>query len=133
MPTMANITIKKSDGTTDITYSALNGCSGDRSVARWRSETVGAIAANRPVFEISAKASSNKQFRLVEGKLVYPETFTDSTTGIVAARTREIFSFTSTIDASSADAVIAEFAAQAANLVKAALVQEVIKSGYGPQ
>lgn len=133
MPTMANITVKKADGTTDVTYTALNAASGDRSVAKWRVESIGTIAGNRPIMEVSSKASQNGQYRIVEGKLTYPETVTDSTTGIISVKSRELFSFTSTIDLTSADAVIAEMAAQAANLLKSTLLQSVLTSGYAPQ
>lgn len=39
MPTMANITVKKADGTTDIVFDAIAGSGGDTSAARWRQDT----------------------------------------------------------------------------------------------
>lgn len=35
MPQMANITVKKADGTTDVVYTALTPAGGDNSPARW--------------------------------------------------------------------------------------------------
>jgi hypothetical protein len=43
MPTMASITVKKADGTTDIVYDALAASGGDNSPAAWRQDT-GAVA-----------------------------------------------------------------------------------------
>jgi hypothetical protein len=133
MPNMADITIKKADGTTDIVYKALNPSGGDKIAAKWRVDAIGTIAANRPILEIASKSSINSQFRIVEGKLTYPETFTDSTTGIIAVRTRELFSFTFTQDTTSADATILEAAKQSGNLMASTLVQAVFASGFAPQ
>lgn len=44
MPTMANLTVKKYDGVTDIVYDALSASGGDGSPAVWRQDT-GAVAA----------------------------------------------------------------------------------------
>lgn len=132
MPQMANITVKASNGTTDVIYVALNPSAGDRTKALWRVEAVGSVAANRPYLEITSKASANRQFRIVEGKISYPETYTDASTGLVAVRTRDMFSFTSTIDSNGSDATHQEIAAQAANLLKSALVQSVLLTGFAP-
>lgn len=133
MPNMADITIKKADGTTDITYTALAPSAGDKTPATWRTESVGTVAANRPVLMITSKSSSDKLARIVEGKLSYPETFTDSTTGLTSVRLRESFSFTEITRADASDSTNTELAAQAANLLKSPLVQSVLKTGYAPQ
>lgn len=132
MPNMAAITVKKFDGTTDVTYTNLNPSAGDRTKALWRVESIGTIAGNRPILEIQSKASNDGRFRIVEGKLTMPETFVDSTTGITAVRTRDMLSFTSSIDLTGADATHNELAAQAANLLKSALIQSVITTGFAP-
>lgn len=130
MPQMANITIKKADGTTDVVYTALTPSSGDRTKAVWRVESIGAIPGNRPVLEISSKASQNGQARIVEGKMSYPETYTDSTTGVIAVRLRDVASFVTTVDQRGVDTTHNEMAAQFANLLKSALVQSIISTGY---
>lgn len=133
MPNMANITVKKADNTTDVTYVAINPSAGDRTKALWRIETIGDVAGNRPVLEISSKGSLNGQYRIVEGKLTYPETVTDSTTGITSVRTRDVLSFTSTLDSQGKDSTHSEIAAQAANLLKSSLIQSVLTTGFSPQ
>lgn len=133
MPTLANITVKKHDGTTDVVYVALQGAAGDRQKAVWRQDAFAASQANRPTFELTAKPSSDGTQRILEGKFVYPELVTDSTTGVVSTRLREVASFATTIDVRSTDSSINEMAAQFANLVRATLVQEAIKQGYAPR
>lgn len=132
MPSMANIIVKKADGTTDITYTALTPSSGDKVPAQWRVESIGAVAGNRPTFMIQTRYSADKQARIVEGKVSYPETYTDSTTGIVSVRNRELFSFSSVTHLATADAIVAELAAQTANLLKSVLIQDVLKTGFAP-
>jgi len=132
MPTMANITVKKSDGTTDITYTALTPSAGDKVAAQWRVESIGTVAGNRPVFTVQSRYTADRQARVVEGKLVYPETYTDSTTGVVSTRLRETFSFTGVVRLDAADATTAELAAQAANLLKSTLIQSTLTSGFAP-
>lgn len=132
MPSMANITVKKADGTTDITYTALTPSSGDKVPALWRVESIGTVAGNRPTLSIQTRFSADKQARIVEGKVSYPETYTDSTTGIISVRNRELFSFSGVTHLATADAIVAELAAQSANLLKSALIQDVLKTGFAP-
>lgn len=132
MPSMADITVKKNDGTTDVVYVALTPSSGDRTAAQWRVEAIGTVPGNRPVFQITSRYSADRQARIVEGKLVYPETYTDSTTGIVSTRLRDSFSFTEIIRLDGSDATTNELAAQAANLMKSTLIQSVLKAGFAP-
>lgn len=132
MPNMADITVKKADGTTDITYTSLTPSSGDRVPAQWRVESLGTVAGNRPTLVVSARYSQDRKARLVEGRVVLPETFTDSTTGIISVRNREMFSFNSVVHLDTSDSVVSELAAQSANLLKSALLQSVIKTGFAP-
>lgn len=132
MPSMADITVKKADGTTDVVYKALSPSAGDKIAAQWRVEAIGTISGNRPTFQILTRASQDKAARIIEGKLLYPETFTDTTTGIISVKNREMFSFSAITHSIATDAVIAELAAQSANLLKAVLIQDVLKTGFAP-
>lgn len=133
MPTMANITVKKHDGTTDVLYTAILPSSGDRQKAVWRAEAFAASAANRPYLEVSAKPSQDGTQRITEGRFVYPELVTDSTTSVVTVRLREIASFTTTIDQRSTDTSVNELVAQFANLLKSTLLQDTMKTGFAPR
>lgn len=132
MPNMANITVKKADGTTDVVYVQQTPSAGDKTPARWRVDAIGSVPANRPVFAVTSHSSANGQARLVNGKLSYPETYTDTTTGIVAVRNTATLSFSGILPQNMTDTVIKELAAQFANLLKHAIMQEVLTSGYSP-
>lgn len=131
MATAANITVKKHDGTTDVTYVVVSGSPGDRMPAVFRQDAFAAVQGNRPVFTVQAKPTQNGQ-RVVEWKLVFPELVTDSTTGVTSVRVKNIHSGAFTLDSKSTDASIAECAAQSANLLKSTLMQSVLASGYSP-
>lgn len=118
--------------TTDVIFVAQSPASGDATPARWRVDAIGTVAGNRPVLTVSSKAASNGQTRVVSGKLVYPETYTDSTTGTVAIRTSASLSFEARIPQSLNDTTISEAAAQFANLLKSTLLLDTVKSGYAP-
>lgn len=132
MPQMANISIKKLDGTTDVTYESLTPSSGDKTEAKWRmtSSDSGSVApALRKTLTVKSKSSVNGVVRIVEGKFVSPEVVTIGTT---ESQKNSTFSFVGTIDQSFTDAQAGEFAAQVANLIKSDLMQSVIKDGYSP-
>lgn len=132
MPQMANITVKKLDGTTDIVYTSLAPSAGDKTPAQWRVESIGTVAGNRPVFSVSSQYSANRSARIISGKLTYPETMTDSTTGVVSVRNVAQFSFTGIVPLNASDTIVAETMAQVANLLKSALIQSTLTSGFAP-
>lgn len=132
MPTMANITVKAADGTTDVVYSAIQPAAGDKSPAIWRVEAIGSIAGNRPTFTIEAKPTLDKKARVVDFSLSYPETFTNTTTGVTAVRLRDIFKGTCIIQMDAEDTTNVECCAQGANLLTSTLIQSVLRSGFAP-
>lgn len=132
MPNMASITVKKADNTTDIIYVSQSPASGDATPARWRVDSIGTVPGNRPVLTVSSKSTANGGARIVNGKLVFPETYTDTTTGIVAVRNSVSISFNAIVPQNLTDTSIVESCAQFANLLKATLIQDTLKSGYAP-
>jgi len=133
MPNMADITVKKADGTTDIVYVALAPSGGDNTPATWRVESIGTVAGNRPVLTVKSRGSKDRLARIVEGTLSYPEVYTDTTTGVTSVRLRELFSWTSVVRTDALDATTAEIVAQAPNLMKSVLLQASMKAGFAPQ
>lgn len=132
MPNMANITVKKADGTTDIVYTAVKGSSGNKDTAIWRAEGGATFAAGKPELVCSSKDGANGAQRIVQWKLVMPETYTDTTTGLVATRYRDVASAVITLDTRVPDTQHAELAVQFGNLLDTALAVEVNKTGYAP-
>lgn len=73
MPNIANITVKASNGTTDVVFTALTPSAGDKSPARWRANAAHAIPAFRPIFELVSRPSgAAPNARRVETTLLYP-------------------------------------------------------------
>lgn len=131
MANMANITVKKNDAVTDVTYTALTPSAGDRTPARWCNLASSTKANLRATVEMSSRYNGNRSARHVTLLVKYPEVVqvggVDTVAGIGHV----------TIDAilplQVSDTAIAEVVAQAANFFKASLTQEAFKLGYAPQ
>lgn len=132
MPTMANVVVKKADGTTDVTYTAIQPAGGDGTEAVWRVESIGTIAGNRPYLVVSSKPTADRRARVVNWTLKYPETVTNSTTGVISVRTTATAKGSFIVSLDAADVTNLEAAAQMANLLKSSLLQSVMTSGFAP-
>jgi hypothetical protein len=128
----ADITVKKNDGTTDITYTAVQPSSGDGVQAIWKSQTVGTAPAHQPELRCSARSQSGGK-REIRWTYVYPEIQTNSTTGATSVVFKEIAALSFTTDTASANVTINEAVAQFMNLMGSAHAKSVTQSGYGPQ
>lgn len=132
MPTMANITVKKNDGTTDIAYTALAGSSGESVPAFWRNETSPNPPAFRPSLKFVAKPVKNgSSVKTMETLYVTPIVKTDEgvTTQVGVHTTRVITS----INFSDAQAAIDEHVSQGMNLHAATLIKAAQKEGFAPR
>lgn len=132
MPSMANITVKKNDGTTDIVWTAACPSSGDGVPAIWRSETVGSAPAHYPTLELRSRSNGQKTARRMDSNFVYPEIATDSTTSLVSVVNRIHFQLTAAIPQGTPATVIAEAVSQFANLHAATLIKDAYKAGFAP-
>lgn len=131
MPSQANITVKKNDGTTDITYTAVQPSSGDGVQAIWKSQTVGSAPVHQPELRVSARSQQGGK-REIRATYVYPEISTNTTTGLTSVAFKEAGSFSFVIDTASASVSINEAVAQFVNLLASAHAKAIIQSGYGP-
>lgn len=128
MPQMANITVKKADGTTDIVYSAVMPSSGDKTPAVWRANAVSTIPKHRPVFSILTKDNGPRTARHVSGVFKFPAV---STVGGVETQTATVpLSFEGTLPTTIDAAVVKEAVYQFGNLLVAALVRAQLEEGY---
>lgn len=132
MPNMADITVKKADGTTDIVYTAMNPSGGDGSRALWRANSVGDNPQQRPSFTFEGHASKDGTRRETTSNFVYPVVVTNAVTGVksVAGYYTERVERKLTLTASDADA--SEAVAQAANLNASVLIKQCSSVGFGP-
>ena len=135
MPVMANITVKKFDGTTDIVYDALSASGGDGSPAVWRQDT-GAVAGLpigfRALFRLWTTWNGPKTARQMKFNFVAPYAVQDSTTTLYSAKDRVVFDGVVTIPQGIPSAQINEAVYQGLNILAATLVKQSGASGYAP-
>jgi hypothetical protein len=131
MPSQANITVKKADTTTDITYTAMQPSSGDGVQAVWKSTTVGSAAAHQPELRCSAKQVSGGK-REVTLTFVYPSIATNTTTSTTSVVYREMGRMVMTLEPQAPSTDAAEATAQFANLLASTHVKAILLSMYGP-
>lgn len=131
MPTMANITVKKNDGTTDITFAALAGSSGEGVPAQWRNESAGGAPAFRPSLKASAKAGAQDK-RVLESLAVFPVTRTDTNGNVTQVGVHTVRTI-ATIMTSDSQTAIDEAVSQGVNLNASTLIKSAMKEGYAPR
>jgi hypothetical protein len=135
MPSIASITVKKSDGTTDIVYDALSGSGGDSSPAVWRQDTgvtAGLPAGLRKVLKMLTKWNGPKTARQVQYDYTYPYAVQDSTTTVFSSKDRVVFNGIMTCPQNVPSNEITEACHQFANLMASALIKQSAASGYAP-
>lgn len=131
MPSMANIIVKKADGTTDVTYVAKSPSAGDTVPAIWRNESVGTAPTHYPELRLSFREGPNgKAERRGRATFVYPQIATDTTTSLTSVVERALAGLDITLPKGMTSANAAEFAAQFGNLLAAALIEECMREGY---
>lgn len=129
MPQLANITVKKADGTTDIVWTGIVPSSGDKSPAVWKSLTVGATPGVRPEFRAISESNAAGTTRRLKTSISWPSSVVDAN-GRPVVLDKCSGSSLFTIAQSMNDTEIAEFCNQYANLLASALHKEMCKSGY---
>lgn len=129
---MANITVKKADGTTDIVFTALTPSAGDNIPAVWRNENAALPAGGRPVASLLTKWNGPRTARRSEFSFSYPVTYTDTTTTLTKVAHKIPFTVSCVVPQEVPDATIAEAVHQASNLLVSVLMRDSIKSGYSP-
>lgn len=128
MPNIANVTVKKADGTTDIVYTALNPAGGDGIPAIFRANTIGTSPAARPEVRVSAKGV--KTGREVRVTAHYPNVKTVSGAEVIKPGFR--FSGTFHLENDQIQTDTDEGAAQFGNFVASALLKACASSGFPP-
>jgi len=131
MPNMADIVVKKNDGTTNVTYSACQPAN-QQEPALWRLTAFSARAANRPSFTVlSRKSNANAQTQRLEIRFNYPILATVDGVEVVSDNIPFTGQFTIPLKVSDTD--LNEAVAQYTNLMASALVRAIVSSGYAPR
>jgi hypothetical protein len=133
MPTLANMTVKKYDGTTDVVYYASQRASGE-APAVWVS-AVGSDELTKPNFRILARDVSKSPVgagREIRFAGMFPQTANDSTTGVLRQIQRGIMTASFYVPRGYSDAFLQEMSAQFPNLLAHALSKDSILQRYAP-
>lgn len=135
MPAMANITVKKADGTTDIVFDQVSGSPGDSGVAIWRQDT-GANAAlpqgQRATLMMGTKFNGPRTARRVNLMFSRPYSVLNSSTGRYEAKDKTVAELTLTLPQEIPVGELAEAAHQFLNLCGSLLVRQSTAAGYAP-
>lgn len=135
MPTMANITVKKKDGTTDIVFDALAASGGDTSPAIWRQDTgaaAGLPVGLRSLVKLFQAWNGPKTARVLRMMQRFPYAVQDSTTTLYSSRDQVAIDITVTIPQNIPATAIGEAVYQGMNLAAATLVKQSLDAGYAP-
>lgn len=127
MPNLANIVVKKFDGTTDITYTGISPQGGSDQPARWASQSIGVAQAHQPDLRVSVKERGNVVD--VKHTFGYAELQTNSTTSKTSILRKLTGSGTVTFDRAMAQADVQEAVHQYFNLLASALIKEITRTG----
>lgn len=132
MPNMANITVKKADGTTDVVYTAVAGSSGDKTPAIWRCQTVGQSPAEYPTLTLASRSNGANTARRVDFAYTWPTTSQDAGGNkVVNGRANLVGSFL--VPQNQTTSVIQEQVYQALNLLASSLVKQAVAEGFAPR
>lgn len=130
MPQMANITVKKYDGTTDVVFTALTPSAGDKVAARWRANAASAIPSNRPIVELISRNNGTGDGRRLTFSGKFPILQTVNT---VESQTAIVPVEFSILVPQNADMIqVQEAVAQLSNLLVSSLIRSSLIDGYAP-
>lgn len=132
MPTLANIVIKKADGTTDVTYTAVASSAGDGTPAIFRNNTVGTTLAERPTLLVKSTSNGPRTARRVRVDYSWPTVSSDA--GGNKTITGRMSGDASVLIPQNQDAAtIKEQAYQFGNIIAATLIKASFDEGYAPR
>lgn len=130
MPQMANITVKKADGTTDAVYTAQAPSSGDSTPAIWRQESASTRLGNRPVLSMRTQSNGNKNGRTFQIRLDFP--ILETVSGVETVTARVPLRLEGTLPTNVPSDSVKEAIYQMGNVAVQALIRQSLESGYAP-
>lgn len=133
---MANLTVKKADETTNITYDALTGAAGDGSEAVWRQDTgaaAGMPVGHRATLKMRTVNNGPRTARRATVDYKRPYSTQNSVTTKYEASDAFVFNGNFTMPNAIPASEIAESVHQLCNALAQALIKDALKAGYAPQ
>lgn len=133
MPTLSNITVKKYDGTTDVTYVGVASASADGVAAEYQLQAGFPVPATRPTFKITSRNNGKGTSRRVTGSFKWPLTYTEAATGrlIISGSVPGEFSIVLPQDVDPL--IVREAHQQFAKLIASLAMKETMDTGSAPR
>lgn len=129
---MSNLTIKKADGTTDVTFTMIAPSAGDNNPALYRSTSTGSAPARQDSLEVYGRWNKANTVRRVNQKFVRCYNVTDPS-GVETRAGVVVVEITTASPISVPQSHVDEAVAQSANLYKHTEIQSACKAGYAPR
>lgn len=132
MANMADITVKKADGTTNVVYVAASPSAGDKTPAIWTQNAAASQAGFRPRLELITQSNGAGTTRQSRFKFSYPITYVDSSSSLTKLLGSMVFEgvFHAPMALSTTD--WDEAFSQLGNLLGATLIRDSVEAGYSP-
>lgn len=127
---MADITIKKADGTTNVVYSTLTASAGDRSPAVWRSNSSATLRGNRTTAQMETRWNGPGTARRATVSFSAPVVRTIDAVETVVARVP--IDLNVVLPEGLTDTEVIEAVEQGLNFCSAPLIRQSIAQGYAP-
>lgn len=133
MPKMADITVKKADGTSDVLLSAIVGAANDQTPAIWRNRVNSTVPLAQPEFTLASRDNGNKSGRRMSHSGVWPVAYQDPSNNLFKVTSQASGSGSFLLPSNMDPAQIKEFVYQYTNWLASALVREALNERYAPR
>lgn len=130
MSAINNITVKKTDGTTDVIFFAIAGAAADGQPATWQNVAGSTIRAYRPTLSMKAKLNGTKQARRVDVTGLFPVVRLVS--GVDTLIGKIPLDFSVPVPEWATDVEVNEAVDQFINLLASTHVRAHVKAGFAP-
>lgn len=131
MPSMANMTVYDFGGAV-VTYVAMNPAGGDGVKALWRQQALTTSPIGQPWLTCWSRDNGPKTARRVDFEFRYPETYTNTTTGLVSVANQFVLTGSAIVPKGAPNTVGREFALQGPGLLTQSLMKAVFTDGFAP-
>jgi hypothetical protein len=128
MPQMANITVKASNGTTDVIYNGIVPSAGDKVPARWAAVAASPIQMHRPTLSLVMRDNGPRNGRVFSAVFKMP--IIETVNGIPTVVATFPMTISGTVPTNVDSAKVKEGIYQGTNLFVAALFRQQLEEGY---
>ncbi len=132
MTAAADITVKKYDGTTDITWSVLKGAGGDSDPAVWRSNSASGYVGQRPTFQVSSRGNQAGTVRRLDFRGEFPSVYTNADTSQTQVAGTVVLTGSIAVPGAISSTDVNEACAQLMHLLANSAVVNAMIAGYAP-